>query len=341
MSQPFSAGALVVTSIARPNAVLQQLAREGAERGVKFFVVGDSKSPADFSLEGCDYYGLERQRGLPFQYARLCQERSYTRKNIGYLLAMERGAQFIVETDDDNFPKAGFWDDRDLMVTGDFIARPGWVNAYSYFSSTLIYPRGFPIELLAGAAKLAPARGETRPVVCPIQQGLADGNPDVDAIYRMLLPLPLDFDPGAPIILGARTWCPFNSQNTTVFRDAFLLLYLPTYCSFRMTDIWRSFVAQRILWASGWNVAFHAATVCQERNEHNLLHDFADEVPGYLNNVRIGAALDDAKLTEGPEAIAENLLRCYQILIELGVIAEKEMPLLEAWLSDLANLLSR
>ena len=48
-----------------------------------------------------------------------------------------------------------------------------------------------------------------------------------------------------------------------------------------MTDIWRSFVAQRILQENDWAVLFHAPTVSQERNEHDLMRDFADEVPGY------------------------------------------------------------
>ena len=118
----------------------------------------------------------------------------------------------------------------------------------------------------------------------PIQQGLANQNPDVDAIYRLVLPLPLDFVEAAPVALGKGAWCPFNSQNTTWWSEAFPLLYLPFHCSFRMTDIWRSFVAQRIAWENGWSILFHNATVFQERNEHSLIRDFEEEIPGYLNN---------------------------------------------------------
>ena len=53
------------------------------------------------------------------------------------------------------------------------------------------------------------------------------------------------------------------------------LLYLPAYCSFRMTDIWRSFVAQRIAWENGWRLLFHGPTMEQERNVHDLMKDFA------------------------------------------------------------------
>ena len=47
-----------------------------------------------------------------------------------------------------------------------------------------------------------------------------------------------------------------------------------------MTDIWRSFVAQRIAWTNNWSVLFDEPTVWQERNEHDLMRDFRDEVPG-------------------------------------------------------------
>src|ERR1039457_962260 len=66
---------------------------------------------------------------------------------------------------------------------------------------------------------------------CPIQQGLANEDPDVDAIYRLLLPLPISFRTDRRLALGRGTWCPFNSQNTAWFPAAYPLMYLPSYCS--------------------------------------------------------------------------------------------------------------
>jgi len=328
----------VVTSISGPNPVLKSLAEGALASGARFIMVGDSKTPKDFALAGCDYYSLERQRALPSAFAQLCHERSYTRKNIGYLEAIAGGAQFIVETDDDNFPRAEFWLERNRQVTGDFVSGERWLNAYHYFSDTTIYPRGFPLERCNDPVADMPARGTRKEVLCPIQQGLADRNPDVDAIYRMLFPLPLDFRQDEPLILGPKIWCPFNSQNTTTFPEAYPLLYLPTFCSFRMTDIWRSFVAQRIAWTCDWNISFHAATVYQERNEHDLLRDFADEVPGYLNNAKIARALDALDLAPGVASLEANMTRCYQALIDLTVVDARELELLAAWFADLRKI---
>jgi hypothetical protein len=175
-------------------------------------------------------------------------------------------------------------------------------------------------------------------VACPIQQGLADGNPDVDAIFRLVLPLPMTFGRKPPIALRRGAWCPFNSQNTTWWPAAYPLLYLPAHCSFRMTDIWRSFVAQRICWENDWSISFHAATVVQDRNEHDLMRDFSDEIPGYLNNRAITDGLASLDLRAGRAHLPENLRRCYGLLVRMNVVGEGELPLLDAWLSDLADL---
>jgi hypothetical protein len=80
------------------------------------------------------------------------------------------------------------------------------------------------------------------------------------------------------------SWCPFNSQSTWFFKKAFPLMYLPCSCKHsECTDIWRSFIGQRCLWEIGEGVTFHSPSeVYQDRNEHDLLKDFEDEIPGYL-----------------------------------------------------------
>ncbi len=328
--------AIVVTSINPPNRALRMLARGAQTHGMRFFVIGDTKSPADFQLEGCEFVGVEQQIASGSQYAAMCPLRHYARKNIGYLLAARAGAAVILDTDDDNLPRHGFWSPRLRRSTAALCSASGWINIYRYFSEVLLWPRGLPLE----AIKSPLAEFETLSVAsfdCPIQQGLADGDPDVDAIYRLLLPLPQRFRQDRRVALAPQTWCPFNSQNTAWFRDAFPLLYLPAYCSFRMTDIWRSFVAQRIGWENGWSLLFHEATVWQERNEHNLMLDFADEVPGYLHNTRIADTLQSLTLQPGISSVGSNLRTCYEALVSLGVIGANELPLLDAWLGECAE----
>jgi hypothetical protein len=330
-----SGTALVITSISGPNAVLRSFAEGCARKGIHFIMIGDVPSPKDFELDGCDFWSLERQRTMPFELAAILPERHYGRKNLGYLQAIGQGAGVILESDDDNFPLDGFWEARESRFNAATLQEKGWVNLYRYFSDERIWPRGFPLEHLQ--TPLPGLDGEMD-VHCPIQQGLADKNPDVDAIYRLTGPLPVDFNKRAPIALGARSWCPFNSQNTTWRAEAFPLLYLPSYCSFRMTDIWRSYVAVRICWENDWNVLFHNSTVWQERNEHDLMKDFADELIGYQNNKAICERLEKLSLRSGTEHIHENMLKCYEQFIDMGLVGKAEMPLIEAWGRDMGSL---
>jgi len=331
--------ALIITSIAGDdNVALRLYARECSKRGVHFIVIGDKKSPEGFSLEGCDYYNLAQQLSLPFQSSGSIPENSYARKNIGYLLAASKGYEVIAETDDDNFPMNNFWKKSSMQTSSYLIENKGWINVYAYFTEKKIWPRAFPLEYVNDPV---PAMDEFHyaDVISPVQQGLANNNPDVDAVFRLVKILPIRFKNAPKVSLGAGTWCPFNSQNTRWFRPAFPLLYLPSYCSFRMTDIWRGFIAQRIFMTNGWSLLFHKPTVYQERNMHNIMKDFNDEIPGYLNNLMIVKSLESLALKSGESNIAENLVRCYESLINQGLVDEKEMDILHAWNNDMKDAL--
>lgn len=323
--------ALCLTTINAPNACLRALDEGARGAGVPFFIAGDTKTPAGFTLPGATYLSIEEQGR---RFPRLCAllpVKHYTRKNTAYLAAIKAGAGEIQETDDDNFPRAGFWR-REAWSAADVVRGAGpWLNVYGLFGAPRCWPRGLPLEFVQRSSGVSSrARGLTRGLIA---QGLADENPDVDAVYRLTHELPVSFADAPAVVLAPGTWCPFNSQNTVFAREVFSLLYLPSHCSFRMTDIWRSFVAQRCLWELGEGVVFHGSTVWQERNEHNLLRDFADEVPGYLNNDRIRVALEAARLVAGDTP--GNLVLCYEALVAGGFVPGEELALVRAWISEL------
>jgi len=328
---------LIVTSIAEPNEILRQLAQDCIEKNYQFIVIGDEASPPDFQIDGCDFYNLEKQKQTGLRFAQSCPTRHYARKNIGYLLAIRDGATTIIETDDDNIPYPQFWNQRQRFQNVLVLENSGWVNVYNYFTDQNIWPRGFPLEKIQ---EQVPLYKSIKPaeIDCPIQQGLADDNPDVDAVYRLTLPLPQTFRKDRRVALTNGSWCPFNSQNTTWWPDAFELLYLPSFCSFRMTDIWRSFIAQRIAWTNGWAILFHEPTMRQERNVHNLMRDFNDEIPGYLHNIEICNVLESLPLKSGIDNIGDNLKICYDKLVSMSLVGKEELPLLNAWCDDLKQL---
>jgi hypothetical protein len=329
-----------MTSIQEPTASVRRLARVLSDHDAGLIVVGDKKGPARFELPAetrTRFVPLAEQVGLPYSLAKLLPVAHYVRKNLGYLLAMSGGAGCIYETDDDNAPNQT-WRPRELQTAAREVTGAGWFNAYRMFTPAVIWPRGFPLERIQNAATFDAARADAEGLVTSaIQQGLADGSPDVDAVWRLTMDRPFSFAVGASVCLSAGVWCPFNSQSTWWWPAAYPLLYLPSFCTFRMTDIWRSFVAQRCLWELGQGVTFHAAEVVQERNVHDLLKDLADEVPGYLKNESIRQRLERLSLRAGEGNVAENLVRCYEALVADAVFAAEEMGLVRAWVADLED----
>ena len=57
------------------------------------------------------------------------------------------------------------------------------------------------------------------------------------------------------------------------------------------------------------------------------MKDFEDEVPGYLQNEQIARTLDALTLRPGPDAVTDNLVRCYEALVSTHVLKPDEMPL--------------
>ena len=325
--------AIVITSILKETRAIEQYSGKCSDGKYKLITIGDKKAPDKINIKNCNYYSLKTQKKLPYKFASKCPVNNYARKNIGYLEAVRSGFNIIVETDDDNYPLKSFWDTRKLNHNPYEVNNKGWVNVYKYFTDENIWPRGFPLQKLDILNPKLPEKLSSAGF--PIQQGLVDRDPDVDAVYRMTIGKKINFIKDKNVVLGKNVWCPFNSQNTTWFKEAYPLMYLPTYCNMRLTDIWRGFIAQRIAWTCGWNILFHSPNAYQDRNEHNLLNDFCDEMKGYIHNDQICNELNDMDLKTGNKNIYENMVRCYKLMIKNKWIGKKELNLLELWINDL------
>lgn len=290
--------------------------------GKNLIIVGDKKTPSDWEYNGIIPIKSESKPYAP--------DNHYARKNLGYLEAMRRGAKYIYDIDDDTIPNDK-WKPRLQLVEANDSSSEGWFNVYKLMCSDYIWPRGFSLRELNNV----PSIGNQKFLVSSIQQGMVDSEPDVDAIWRLVMKKEHQFYYDCSVYLKPNTWCPFNSQSTHWFPKAFPLLYLPITATFRMCDIWRSFIAQRILWTIGEGVTFHSPSeVYQDRNEHDLLADFKDEISGYLHNDEIVEILSALTLKQGEEYICENLLTCYDALVKHDILPYKEILSVTNWIRD-------
>jgi hypothetical protein len=337
----------IITTIQEPTASVNALVARLATCGGKLIVAGDSKGPASYAPAGggfrvaggdsswpVEFLPLADQENGRFKLAENLPTKHYARKNIAYLHAIAAGAKCIYETDDDNAPTPN-WAVRNVELSeGRLIPKSDgrWVNVYRHFSTENIWPRGLPLDEIR--KPLAESVSMPAPKRAPIQQGLVNGSADVDAIWRLVMDREFSFEDSPSVYLEPGNWCPFNTQSTWWWPVVYPLLYIPSYCSFRMCDIWKSFVAQRCLWALDMGVVFHAPEVYQDRNPHDLMRDFREEIPGYDKNRQICEILGGLRLAKGEAQVGNNLRTCYQALVEAGIFPEKELLLVDAWLSD-------
>ena len=191
----------VLTTIQVPTTSVSALVKFGHQFGIPVLAVGDRKSPVCDWPAGSEFLSLEHQKSMEFRLAELLPVDHYSRKNLGYLEAITRGATVLFDTDDDNAPLP-HWRPRSAHAEARQVQHNGWVNAYQWFSSDFIWPRGFPLEHLREYQRTKAHAMSARIVECPVQQGLVNGSPDVDAVWRLMLDREFNFDEAKSVWLA-------------------------------------------------------------------------------------------------------------------------------------------
>lgn len=324
--------AIVITSIFQPTEAVIAFSRL---TDFKLIVAGDKKSPENWHYENVQFLSIDEQDNSHFQLVKALPYNHYCRKMFGYLKAIQNGAEFIIDTDDDNIPKEN-WDFPEFENNYECIAPDnGFVNIYQLYTDKKIWPRGLPLHLISKKFELE-KQIKNADIKVGIWQGLADEDPDVDAIYRLTDDTPCYFNERNPVVLKKGTLSPYNSQNTMVRKELFPLLYLPSHVTFRFTDILRGLVAQPIMWLYDYHLGFTNATVVQKRNPHDYMKDFVSEIPMYEQGEKVIAIVSNA--ISDSELIGTNLLNAYKALLNQNIVCEKEIITLEAWLKDIKTV---
>lgn len=350
---------IVVTSIFQPSPATRMLGKM-TRQGWCYVVVADENGPSEYDdVEGVIYLTVERQRALHFQIVDHIPWRHFGRKNIGYLYAIAHGAKVIYDTDDDNrlkkeeIPILGVAPGETLpRMSKVNVSRP-WVdplrsarlfNPYPSFRPTCghIWPRGFPLDHVQGHGNenwtLSAAQLDQPPAV---QQYLADEDPDVDAVFRLTRKLPCNFDglpPELPEVLATppNVFLPYNAQATVHLYEAFWGLLLPVTVHGRVSDIWRAYLTQKLLWDVGQVVSFTPPHVVHDRVAHDYLKDFHSEQDLYYKSTAMVSFL--ARWTSDAPTLVERLEQLWAALYARGFVELGDLQLAQAWIRDLLAL---
>lgn len=323
---------IVVTTINYPSAPLKKLA---ALKDWHLVVVGDRKTPQDWQLENCEFLSIEKQQTLDYEIIKLLPENHYCRKNVGYLYAISCGAKVIYETDDDNelIDDILTLSDDDEFVEVD-VKDKNAINIFSYFGQPTVWPRGFPLDQIVNANNYQVKNVSKQR--CGVIQGLINKNSDVDGIFRLTQYRDVYFDKKTSCVLPAGVFCPFNTQNTIFSYEAFWGLMIPSTTSFRVCDIWRGYIVQRLLWDLDLRLCFTSPTAVQERNQHNLFRDFCDEQDLYLKSGSLIQFLLNWR--SGAFNFSERIEKLIRELVRADYLKNEEIALTQAWIRDLTKL---
>lgn len=310
---------------------------------------------------------------LPFNH--------FGRKNLGFVYAIIHGAKTVFDFDDDNVliskrSQLGIPGYHHVAHTREHIvgahhghkpstqsqdhmynvetAGPDYnfsvINPYPLLGATTpnSWPRGYPLTLIKAthfdhSHPLTLHKVSIPSASVGVIQYLANHDPDVDAIYRLTQPLPLDFPVfgHAPLAMpdhnaqGKQVFCPYNAQATIHNEIALWSLLLPITVHGRVSDIWRSYAAQRLFADIGAKLVFSPPVVVQFRNSHNYLADFDSESPLYLEADKLVEQLTEWHSCE--PTLPGRMEELWIMLYQHGYLGAKDVALVQAWLEVLVQ----
>jgi hypothetical protein len=294
-------------------------------------VIGDKNTPEwKNKHQNIEFISTKIQESLSFRSTNSIPFNTYCRKNIGYLIAASKDSDWIAETDDDNQIYDNFWTfPRTAFYAVNEISR--WVNLYRFFGAEDLWPRGIPLESVRDSrhVKIVGANEIDYSSIGCIQ-GIADGDPDVDAIGRMLHSPNVIFSNDYSFIVDKKNISPTNSQVTFWKSGLLPLLYLPHSVLWRVADIWRGLIAQVWTSVNHQRTLFVGPRAYQDRNPHILMDNFRDELPVHVHTSQL-LEICDKYSKEAPEVY---ITLVYSDLVSKDLVSSSDFLALRDYLMD-------
>jgi len=310
----------------------------------QLLIVGNRQTNQNWTWKNVMFLNIKLQKQLGLKTLKTTTHNSYTRKNIGYLYAIQNGAKFIYDIDDNlshivspieyfNFKEY----DYGLVFDSD---APKILNPYAHFGQPLIWPRGYPQSEIHKIHYNNYICGRRRASF--VQQGVVNGDADVDAIFRLTKAknykkIDVKFDETSPSVqYPIYKMAPYNSQNTLFTYEAFWSLYMPKSVTFRLTDIWRSYWAQRLMWLINGTVSFYGPNAHQSKNSHSNLKDLNEEKEMHLKTENLVKFLFDWNCSH--EKFYDCVLNLSEEMAKRDFWSFDEVESIKYWLEDLTQI---
>lgn len=264
----------------------------------RIIFVTDKKTPNScyeeykkFSKKGLNivFFDLEKQEKFLKKLSanKFFPYNSDNRRNIGYLYSYSlNDSETLISIDDDNFAKKEYDfigghnilnKDKNYKLINSNI---NWFNncdTLKFSSNLKIFPRGYPLEERKYKSKYT---YQYKNVKIGVNGGMWLNAPDIDAItWLNSSPKSISLKKNR-YVLSKNTWCPINSQNTSLIKEA-----IPSYFFLKMNylinnqiidrfgDIFSGYFLQKCIKHMNHYVSFGLPLVDHNRNSHNFIKD--------------------------------------------------------------------
>ncbi len=265
-------------------------------KNIFFLVLADRKTPIEaksyckkiskkfkikiiyLDIEKQDLYFKKKYKNL---YS-LIPYNDNMRRLLGLIYIKKFNPKRVIFIDDDNFVsnKVDFLKGHSIVstkVSGKSIyIKSRWPNIYRYLqteNNLPIFPRGFPWskrDIKNFKFKFKKVKNKLVLANC----GFILGDPDIDAISRLFWKIKVKkiISKGNKLI-GKNMFCPFNDQNTCIDGKTSLLYFKPVSAG-RNSDIWTSYLYNKISSLHDSLISYGMPHLTQIRNKHDIWKDF-------------------------------------------------------------------
>jgi hypothetical protein len=369
---------VVVTTIYAPSEAVTIITEHLCSQknsGWCMVIVADTKTPANYMTDAAwgqqqhkdsvVFLSVEDQekvaQKIPFVAS--MPFRSFARKNVGYLYAIQQQASVILDLDDDNILRVtGSMDGLQMLrnltkgmdtsipvrkYTNVDAYKHRAVNPFPHLGASIAgtWPRGFPLNLVKSDEALGQV--DATPTALPLNQvgivqSVCNHDPDVDAVYRLTRPLPFDFvgrESEHALVIPPTLYTPYNAQATLHYPNAYWGMYLPFSVNGRVSDIWRSYFVQRILREldQPMHLVYGTPMVTQIRNAHDYIGDMMAEEHLYQRTEALLSFLDEWKPPLSSSTLPERFQDLWVKLYERQYVEKEDVVAVQQWLLALAG----
>jgi len=293
------------------------------------------------------YLSFEDQKKLKFSINKYLKGNSKFRKIIGYLYAIQRGAEEIYEIDEDlifndfSFLNNNF---KNKIVSYGTRNDSSQINPYSFFGEPSIWPRGFTINDIGKQSRnifhyINSSNINLKPLIF---QGLINKKPDIDSIFyntkiKFNNSFNFNFTESYPLIYFPNNFVPINSQNTRYLYEIFPFLMFPISLEENIADIWRGYIMQKFAWKLNGSVIYYKSSIYREKEYKNFSNYTKDKKNYFELNKLIDILNFNINIFNNkyPFKIINDLI---YILVQNNLLDKNDINFYKTFEKDLTNV---